>query len=63
MAKYSWQGKNRSGKVQKGEMEAPNEAMVRAQLRRQGIAADKVKESGKGMFQEDNKSGSNSLSV
>lgn len=49
MAKYSWQGKNREGKVQKGEMEAPNEAMVRAQLRRQGIAADKVKERGKGM--------------
>lgn len=49
MAKYSWQGKNRGGKVQKGEMEAPNEAMVRAQLRRQGIAADKVKERGKGM--------------
>ena len=49
MAKYSWQGKNRDGKVQKGEMEAPNEAMVRAQLRRQGIAADKVKERGKGM--------------
>lgn len=49
MAKFSWQGKDRGGKVQKGEMEAPNEAMVRAQLRRQGIAADKVKERGKGM--------------
>lgn len=49
MAKYSWQGKNRSGKVQKGEMAAPNEAMVRAQLRRQGIVANKVKERGKGM--------------
>ena len=49
MAKYSWQGKDRSGKVQKGEMEAPNEAMVRAQLRRQGIAANKVKQRGKGM--------------
>lgn len=49
MAKFSWQGKNRSGKVQKGEMEAPSEAMVRAQLRRQGIIVSKVKERGKGM--------------
>ncbi len=49
MAKYSWQGKKRGGKVQKGEMEAPNEAMVRAQLRRQGIAVTKVKERGKGL--------------
>ena len=49
MAKFSWQGKNRSGKVQKGEMEAPSEATVSAPLRRQGILPSKVKERGKGM--------------
>lgn len=49
MAKFSWQGKNRSGQVQKGEMEAPSEAIVRAQLRRQGIVASKVKEKGGGL--------------
>lgn len=49
MAKYSWQGKERGGNVKKGEMEAANEAMVRAQLRRQGIIVSRVKERGKGM--------------
>nr|WP_320050584.1 type II secretion system F family protein [uncultured Desulfuromonas sp.] len=49
MAKFSWEGKVRDGKVQKGEMEAPSEAIVRAQLRRQGIMPSKVKEKGKGM--------------
>jgi type IV pilus assembly protein PilC len=49
MAKFSWEGKTRSGQAQKGEMEAPNEAAVVAQLRRQGIMAGKVKERGKGL--------------
>mgnify|MGYP001228425297 FL=1 len=49
MAKFSWEGKVRSGQVQKGEMEAPSEAIVRAQLRRQGIMPSKVKAKGKGM--------------
>ncbi|PLX96349.1 MAG: pilus assembly protein PilC [Desulfuromonas sp.] len=49
MAKFSWEGKIRSGQVQKGEMEAPSEAIVRAQLRRQGIMPSKVKAKGKGM--------------
>ena len=48
MAKFSWEGKNRTGQVQKGEMEAPNEAAVNAQLRRNGIMPTKVKERGKG---------------
>jgi len=52
MAKFSWEGKIRSGQVQKGEMEAPSEAIVRAQLRRQGIMPSKVKEKGKGMDME-----------
>jgi type IV pilus assembly protein PilC len=49
MAKFSWEGKNRAGQVQKGEMEAPNEAAVNAQLRRNGIMPTKVKERGKGL--------------
>ncbi len=49
MATYSWQGKDRNGKTLKGDMEASNEALVRAQLRRQGVGATKVKERGKGM--------------
>jgi len=49
MATYSWQGKDRNGKTLKGDMDAPSEALVRAQLRRQGVAATKVKERGKGM--------------
>jgi type IV pilus assembly protein PilC len=49
MAKFSWEGKTRSGQAQKGEMEAPNEAAVIAQLRRQGIMPGKVKERGKGL--------------
>ena len=52
MAKFSWEGKIRSGQVQKGDMEAPSEAIVRAQLRRQGIMPTKVKEKGKGMDME-----------
>jgi type IV pilus assembly protein PilC len=52
MAKYSWEGKIRGGKKQKGEMEAPNEAAVVAQLRRQGIMPGKVKEAGKGLNME-----------
>jgi type IV pilus assembly protein PilC len=49
MATYSWQGKDRKGKTLKGDMEAPSEALVRAQLRRQGVVANKVKERGKGL--------------
>ena len=48
MAKFSWEGKTRTGQVQKGEMEAPNEAAVTAALRRQGIAPSSIKERGKG---------------
>ncbi|MDY0292452.1 MAG: type II secretion system F family protein [Desulfuromonadaceae bacterium] len=48
MAKFSWEGKSRDGKTHKGDMEAPNQAVVRAQLRRQGIVVHKVKERGKG---------------
>ncbi len=49
MPKFSWEGKTRSGQVQKGDMEAPSEAAVTAQLRRQGIMPGKIKERGKGL--------------
>ncbi len=52
MAKFAWQGTTRSGQVMKGEMEAPNERAVQAQLRRQGISPGTIKERGKGLDME-----------
>lgn len=49
MPKYKWSGRAKDGKAQKGEMEAPSEAVVTAQLRRQGIAPNSIKEAGKGL--------------
>ena len=49
MAKFAWEGKTRSGQMQKGEMDAPNQAAVTATLRRQGIMPGKIKERGKGL--------------
>jgi type IV pilus assembly protein PilC len=40
---YLWEGKDKAGKVVKGEMRAPGEASVSAHLRRQGINVSKVK--------------------
>lgn len=40
---YLWEGKDKSGKLVKGEMRAPGEATVSAQLRRQGVRVIKVK--------------------
>ncbi|BBJ00456.1 type II secretion system protein F [Ferrigenium kumadai] len=40
---YLWEGKDKSGKLVKGEMRAPGEASVSAHLRRQGINVTKVK--------------------
>lgn len=42
-ALFTWEGKDRSGKVVKGEVRAPGENMVKANLRRQGILVTKVK--------------------
>jgi type IV pilus assembly protein PilC len=49
MAKFSWEGKSRTGKVQKGTMDAPDEAAVTAALRRQGIMPSAIKARGKGL--------------
>jgi type IV pilus assembly protein PilC len=49
MGKFAWEGKSRTGKIQKGVMEAPNEAAVHSALRRQGLMPSSVKEQGKGL--------------
>jgi type IV pilus assembly protein PilC len=40
---FDWEGKDRNGKIVKGELRAGGEAMVGATLRRQGILVNKVK--------------------
>ncbi len=40
---FSWEGKDKQGKVVKGELRAQGEAVVNATLRRQGILVTKVK--------------------
>lgn len=40
---FTWEGKDKSGKLVRGEMRATAESLVQATLRRQGILATKVK--------------------
>ncbi len=40
---FSWEGKDKAGKVVKGEMRAPGDATVSAHLRRQGVNVTKIK--------------------
>jgi len=40
---FSWEGKNKSGKVVRGEIRAASEAAANASLRRQGINVSKIK--------------------
>ena len=42
-ATFSWEGKDKAGKLIRGEMRAGGEAVVNATLRRQGILVTKVK--------------------
>jgi type IV pilus assembly protein PilC len=46
MTKFAWEGKNRGGVSVSGEMEAPSEAFVLAQLRREQIAPLKIRKKG-----------------
>ncbi len=46
MTKFAWEGKNRGGGTVSGEMEAPSEAFVLAQLRREQIAPLKIRKKG-----------------
>lgn len=50
MAVYSWSGKNRQNKKQKGEMEAPTEEAVRSELTRRNITPSKIKKKPKDLF-------------
>jgi type IV pilus assembly protein PilC len=43
MAKFAWEGRNRGGAKVSGELEAPNEAFVLAQLRREQIAPTSIR--------------------
>ncbi|MBL8328184.1 MAG: type II secretion system F family protein [Rubrivivax sp.] len=54
---YEWEGKDKNGKVLRGEMRAGGEAVVNASLRRQGVLVTKVKKrrvsGGKSIKQKD----------
>ena len=55
-SQYSWEGKDKNGKVVKGEMRAAGEASVSAHLRRQGIQVTKIKKArsrGKAITEKD----------
>jgi len=47
---FSWRGKDSRGNAQKGEMSGANIALVKAQLRKQGIRNAKVKKKAKSLF-------------
>jgi type IV pilus assembly protein PilC len=53
---YLWEGKDKKGKITKGEMKAASETLVSSTLRRQGISVTKVKKKssfgGKGKVSE-----------
>ena len=54
---FEWEGKDRNGKIVRGEMRAGGEAVISASLRRQGILVSKIKKrrgsSGKSIKQKD----------
>lgn len=47
---YLWQGMDKNGKKAKGEMPGASQALVKAQLRKQGVIATKVKRKPKDLF-------------
>src|SRR5580658_3798844 len=47
---FLWEGKDKRGKVVRGKSLAVNEAALRADLRRQGVAATRVKTQGRKLF-------------
>ena len=49
-AMFVWEGKDKQGKLVKGEMSGKSDAMVKAQLRRQGINPLKVKKKPKSLL-------------
>lgn len=47
---FTWEGKNKRGQKVKGELSGPNMAVIKAQLRKQGIQPEKVKRAPKPMM-------------
>lgn len=47
---FTWEGKDKSGKVMKGEMSGTSDALIKATLRRQGINPTRVKKKPKSLF-------------
>ena len=47
---YLWQGTDKNGKKTKGEMPGASQALVKAQLRKQGVIATRVKRKPKDLF-------------
>lgn len=47
---FTWEGKDRKGNTAKGEISGTNLALAKAQLRKQGIVASKVKKKAKPLF-------------
>ncbi len=52
---YIWEGRDRNGNKTKGESQQPNQNMVKAQLRKQGIVVKSVKRKPKPLFGEKKK--------
>ena len=51
MLTYIWSGKNKKGRVLKGELEAVDERIARIQLKRRGIEVTKLKAKSKDLFE------------
>jgi type IV pilus assembly protein PilC len=51
MSVYVWEGKNRTGEVQKGEMEAASATVIRANLNQMKISPTKIKKKPKDLFE------------
>jgi type IV pilus assembly protein PilC len=51
MPVYLWEGRNKNNMVQKGELDAPSEEAVRAQLGRARITVTKIKKKPKDLFE------------
>jgi type IV pilus assembly protein PilC len=56
-ATFVWEGTDKKGKKKKGEVKGQNMAMVKADLRRQGINPQKVKKKGKSLLGSGGKRG------
>lgn len=52
---YTWQGVNRRGEITKGELEAKSIAIVKADLRKQGIITKKIGKKRQPLFSKNNK--------